>query len=236
MSKAVLTIDDAPSKITPKIIDYLKSKNITPIINFMGIKVNEYFEEAVYAVKSGFVIGNHSFGHPHFSEISLNEAREDIRKAENEIDRVYKTAGMKREYRVFRFPYGDKGGENEEELQKILHDEFHFDKLDSTAVNFPFWKKYHVAEDMDMMWSFDFVEYELSWNNGFTWDTIVKHIHDENPKQGGRLLGDDVFNVILMHDMEETDAFMENYYEKLIDYILSLGVEFVKPQFVTMYK
>lgn len=233
MSKAVLTIDDAPTKITPKMIDYLQSKNITPVINFMGVNVELHFEEAVYAAKSGIVIGNHSYIHEHFSSMILEECRADIQKAEDLINEVYKAAGMERKYRVFRFPFGDKGGENEKALQKMLKDEFHFDSLDSSEVTFHFWKEEHLDKDISMHWSFDFLEYELSWNNGFTWDSILQRIHDKNPVQGSPLLGDDVFNVVLMHDMESTNDFMDEYYVKIIEYVLSIGVEFVEPKFVT---
>lgn len=77
----------------------------------------------------------------------------------------------------------------------------------------------------------------MAWENDFTWDTIINHIHDKNPEMGGCLLGDkNTMNIILMHDMEETEAFMEKYYEKLIDYVLSCGVEFVKPKFISIDK
>ena len=60
--------------------------------------------------------------------------------------------------------------------------------LDDSEVTFPFWKKYHVDADIDMMWTFDFVEYQLAWKNGYTWDHIINRIHDEKPEQGGYLL------------------------------------------------
>lgn len=237
MSRAVLTIDDAPTKITPKIIDYLQSKDIVPVFNFMGCKIDEYFEEAVYAVKSGITIGNHSFSHPHFSSISLKECRDEIRKTEQEIDRVYAFAGMERQHRVFRFPYGDNGGEQAALIQRMLKEDFHFEKLDDSEIKLPFWKEEHIDQAIDMKWTFDFVEYQMAWENDFTWDTIMNHIHDKNPEMGGCLLGDkNTMNIILMHDMEETEAFMEKYYEKLIDYILSCGVEFVKPKFISFEK
>ena len=232
MSRAILTIDDAPSAITPRILDYLHGKGITPVVNFIGAKVDEYFSEAVYVAKKGIVIGNHSFSHPEFSSITLSECRDEIIKTEHEINRVYDAAGVKREHRVFRFPYGDKGGAQAAELQKMLRDEFAFDRLDDTEITFPIWKKYHLDTDTDMMWTFDFVEYQLAWNNGFTWDSIVNHIHDEKPVQGDRLLGEGITNIILMHDMEETNAFMDRYYEKLIDYVMSLNVEFIEPKFI----
>lgn len=236
MSRAILTIDDAPSKITPKIIDYLQSKGIVPVINFIGTKIDEYFDEAVYAAKSGAIIGNHSFSHPNFSSLTLQECRNEITKTEKEIDRVYEAIGMKREHRVFRFPYGDKGGTQSKALQKMLLDEFQFERLDDTNIDFPWWKENHLDTDIDMLWTFDFIEYQLAWNNGFTWDDIIKRIHNETPELGGYLLEENSNHIILLHDMEETDDFLEKYYEKIIDYITSCGVEFVKPQFITIQR
>lgn len=234
MSRAILTIDDAPTKITPRIVDYLRSKDIIPVINFIGSNVEKHFDEAVYAVKSGAIIGNHSFSHPHFSSLTLQECRNEIIKTEQEIDRVYNAAGMKREHRVFRFPYGDKGGTQSVLLQKMLLEEFRFERIDDSDINFPWWKEWHLDTDIDMFWTFDFEEYQLSWNNGFTWDHIINHIHNENPERGGYLNGKNTTNIILMHDTEETDEYLEKYYEKLIDYLLSCNVVFVTPQFLRL--
>lgn len=232
MSRAILTIDDSPSKITPQIIEYLQLKQIVPVINFIGARVDKYFDEAVCAVKSGAVIGNHSFSHPHFSELSLEECRNEILQTEQEINRVYNFAKMERRHRVFRFPYGDKGGAQAELLQKMLLEEFQFERLNDSEVTFPFWRKYHIDTDIDMMWTFDFLEYELTWNNGFTWEHIINRIHEEKPKQGGYLLDQESMSIILMHDHEETNKCVEKYYKKLIDYVLSCNVEFVNPQYV----
>ena len=231
MKKSILTIDDAPTKITPQIVDYLKTKKIHPVINFIGAAVADHFDEAVYAAKSGAVIGNHSFSHPHFSEISIDECREEIRKTEDEIDRVYEAASLERKYKVFRFPYGDKGGDNYDLIQKMLRDEFHFARLDSSEVTYPFWKHYHLDTDIDMKWSFDFVEYELAWDNDFSWETILHNIHDEHPEQGGVMLSDTSVNIVLMHDMESTNRCVDKYYEKLIDYVMDQGVTFMEPRF-----
>ena len=130
------------------------------------------------------------------------------------------------------FPYGDKGGENALLLQMMLKDEFRFERLDSSLVTFPFWKEYHVDTDIDMMWTWDFLEYQLPWNMGYTFESIQKAVHDPNPVQGGALLSSESENIILIHDMEDTDAFMPFYYEKLINYIMSCGVEFVEPSFI----
>ena len=59
MNTALLTIDDFSSGNTPAIVDYLKEKGIKIIFFATGKNVEEYYEEAIYAVKSGMIVGNH---------------------------------------------------------------------------------------------------------------------------------------------------------------------------------
>ena len=63
MSKAYLRIDDSPSKITRSFIDYLSEKNINPIIFAVGENIDNNFDSALYALKKGAIIGNHSYSH-----------------------------------------------------------------------------------------------------------------------------------------------------------------------------
>ncbi len=232
MSKAYLTIDDSPSKITPAMMDYLCEKGIVPVMNYIGENIETNFEEALYAIKRGAIIGNHSYTHVHFSELTLKECREEIRRTEETIDHAYKCAGVEREHKVFRFPFGDRGGDKQEALQKMLREEFEFERLDSTEVPFPFWKENRLDTDTDMMWSFDFIEYQLAWDNGFTYESILDRIHDKNPTQGGPLLQEGAMHVMLMHDHEATNECLPEYYRKLVDYVMEQGVEFVTPKFL----
>lgn len=120
MSKAYLTIDDVSTENTPIIMDYLNEKGITPILFSVGENVKTHWDEALYALKKGAVIGNHSYTHPHFSDLTLSECRNEIIKQENILDELYHSAGIARKYKPIRFPYGDKGGKNKEDLQKFL--------------------------------------------------------------------------------------------------------------------
>ena len=117
MSKAILTIDDIASKNTPAIVDYLCEKHIKAVLFAVGENVEKYFDEAVYALQKGMIVGNHSYSHPSFSKLSLEEGIAEIEKNEEVLTRLYEKAGVAREAKVFRFPYGDKGGENKEALQ-----------------------------------------------------------------------------------------------------------------------
>ena len=232
MSRAYLTIDDSPTKFTPGIVDYLGEKGIVPVINFIGENIEKHFKEAVYVAQKGIVIGNHSFTHPHFSELTLEECREEIKKTEAKINDVYKAAGVKRIHRVFRFPYGDKGGVNKGLIQRMLKEEFAFERLDDREIKYNWWSDNNLDKDIDMFWTFDFREYELNWGKGYSYNDIIERILDKNPKSGGALLEEDSMHIVLIHDIEETYEVLPNYFEKIIDYTLSKGVKYVKPKFI----
>ena len=68
-------------------------------------------------------IGNHSFSHPYFSELSFEECTEQILRTEDILNRIYApiaSEGIERPHKLFRFPYGDKGGEHKDRLQEFL--------------------------------------------------------------------------------------------------------------------
>ena len=110
MNTALLTIDDVSSCITPAIVDDLCARGIKAVMFAVGMNVERLWNEAVYAVQKGMIVGNHSYSHPAFSDLTVEEAIADIEKCEEVLDRLYQAAGVARQYRPFRFPYGDKGG------------------------------------------------------------------------------------------------------------------------------
>ena len=71
MSSGILTIDDVASKNTPAIVDYLKEKGIAPVMFAEGKKTEEHYEEAIYALQAGVIIGNHSYSHPRLRNVRL---------------------------------------------------------------------------------------------------------------------------------------------------------------------
>ena len=60
MIKAIMTIDDIASKNTPAIVDFLKENKIPAIMFAWGESVERYRENALYALKNGIIVGNHS--------------------------------------------------------------------------------------------------------------------------------------------------------------------------------
>lgn len=231
MSKAYLTIDDISSELTKDFIDYVVGKGITPIMFAVGENLEKYFEEAVYALRKGAIVGNHTYSHRGFSQISFEECTEEIQKCEVLLNKVYEAAGMERKYKIFRFPYGDRGNETGERIQTYLK-ENNFCRIDDSAIYFDWYKEYKLNEGMDIFWTFDFEEYQLSWDNGYNYESIKQKINDKNPDNGGALLEEGSMHIVLIHDIPDCNRVMPDYYKTILDYVISLGVEFITPQFI----
>lgn len=233
MSTAYLTIDDGPTKNTKQIIDYLIDKNITPIMFFWGERLEEARENAIYALKKGALIGNHSYTHPHFSSIKLEQCIEEIERMEEALNSLYQEAGVIREHKIFRFPYGDKGGENKEALQEYLSSHG-FSKLDYSLITYDWYFDNKLDKDYDTYWTFDYEEYRLHYDKAFSYEMVYDHIANPKPANGGSLQEEGAHNILLIHDHQLTDEIISGYFYDLIDRTLAAGVDFLKPQFVSM--
>ncbi len=231
MIKALLTIDDISSENTVDIVKYLNELDITVIMFAVGQWVEKNHEPAIYALQHGMIVGNHSYSHPEFSGLSMEEAIAEIEKCEEVLEKIYRQAGVERRYRPFRFPYGDKGGENRAALQKYLSDKA-FDKVRDTRITYPWWKEYGHDRDIDTMWTFDFEEYRIRKGSGFTMDDVIKRVQDQDPANGAPMLAEGGNHIILLHAHDETEELVPEYYKTLISILLSHGVEFEKPQFM----
>lgn len=231
MIKALLTIDDVSSANTPAIVDYLCEKNIKAVMFMVGQWAEDHPDELVYALKHGMIVGNHSYTHPHFSEISFEEAKCEIEKNEVVLNSFYQKAGIERQYRPFRFPYGDKGGSNKDKLQQYLR-ENGFDKIDDTGLGYPWWRKRGLDKDIDTFWTFDFAEYNIRPGSGFVLEDVMKRIHDKDPKGGAVLFEENSSHILLLHAHDETEALVPGYYKIFIEELLENGVEFTDPRFI----
>ena len=231
MSLAIFTIDDVSSRNTRAITDYLVEKDIVPVMFAVGENVLKHYDEAIYAVSKGMIVGNHSFSHPAFSELTLNEAISEIEKCEKVLDQLYKDASVTRKYRPFRFPYGNKGGENKIAIQSYLR-ENGFHKLDDRKISFPWWRENELNTDIDTFWTFDFEEYRIAWNDGFTRECSLAKMEDPNPSKGGALYGKDHLNIVLTHAIDETEALWPGYYKEMIERSIANGVTFIHPEFL----
>ena len=231
MIKAILTIDDIASKNTPAIVDYLCDKGIRVVMFAWGEMVEKNYDNAVYALKKGMIVGNHSFSHPNFSKLTFEQGVSEIEKCEKLLDKLYKDAGVERKFRPFRFPYGDKGGENKEAFQRYLTEKG-FDKLDDRTITYPWWKEEGLDRDIDTYWTFDFAEYNIRRGNHFTIDDVWKRVNDPAPESGAAILKDGGNHIILLHAHDETEELVPGYYKLFIDKLLENGIEFVQPNFI----
>ncbi len=230
MIRAVLTIDDVASKNTPAIVDYLKGKGIQAVMFAVGCKIEQYPEQAAYAVKNGMILGNHSYSHPAFSKLSIEKCMKEIDQCENALAKLYQSAGIERRIRPFRFPYGDKGGMNKAALQRYLSEKG-FNKLKDTQIPYQWWKENSLDKDIDTFWTFDFEEYMIRPGSAFTKEDVWRKMHDPNPGLGAPLFAENGHHIILLHAHDETEELMPGYYQLLIDHLLENGVTFDVPEF-----
>ena len=231
MINAVLTIDDIASDNTPAVVDYLCEKGIKAVMFAWGEMVESHYEQALYALKNGVIVGNHSYSHPHFSELTVEEGIAEIEKCEKVLDKLYADAGVERKYRPFRFPYGDKGGDNKEAFQRYFR-ENGFDKLDDRRISYPFWKMNGLDKDIDTLWTFDFMEYCIRRGSGFTADDVMKRIYDSAPKTGAPILEDGGNHIVIIHAHDETEELVPGYYKQFLGTLLDNGVSFDEPKFI----
>ena len=231
MNSALLTIDDIASKNTPAIVDYLNEKRIKAILFATGQNVERYYEEALYAVKNGMIVGNHSYSHPAFSSLSMKECMEEIEKCEIVLERLYKDSGVERVFRPFRFPYGNKGGDNKNALQKYLREKG-FQKVDDTHITYPWWRENSLDTDIDTFWTFDFEEYKIRQGSEFTKESVWKKMHDTNPESGAVLFAENNRHILLLHAHDETEEMLPEYYKLFIEHLLENGLVFEEPAFL----
>lgn len=129
VSRVYLTIDDAPSINMNKKIDFLTQCSIPALFFCRGEFIQMRPESVVYAIQNGFLIGNHSYSHPYFSEIPLVDCFDEITKTETLIEQCYQNADVRRPCKIIRLPFGDRGAgsngqhpntaEEKEKVEKI---------------------------------------------------------------------------------------------------------------------
>jgi len=166
---AHLTIDDSPSAKMQEKIDYLNAKGIPAIFFVRGEFVSYNRPALISALEHGFILGNHSFSHPPFSQRTLAQCIEEIEKTEFILEDLYKEARVERKWKLIRFPFGDKGGGRDwltkesqlinrkvQEIQDYLRAK-KFHKGVFNNITFSYFSR--MNSFIDMPWTFDAYEY-----------------------------------------------------------------------------
>ncbi len=175
-----LTIDDAPGMHFTSKVDYLKQHNIPAIFFCIGNLMAKRKEEVVAAIHKGYVIANHSYSHPHFSKITIEQAKQEISKTDDLINEIYLLAGVERKHYWFRFPYGDKGDKlngyvlpspkfygdwfRKPDLKRKSAIQDHLKQLgysqpDFSNIQYAFMRDNQLFNDIDWHWTFDIMEW-----------------------------------------------------------------------------
>jgi len=234
MSRFYLTIDDSPTKCSREKLEFLNSRDIRAIWFCVGEYIPAASSFLTDCIKTGHFIGNHSYSHPHFSEISLEAAKKEVLKTDNLIDELYRASSQPRPAKLFRFPYGDQGNNvdgiasskpagirNKKLVRQFLIDEGfqsgpftnvqYFGKYAANRASDPFWG-----------WSYDMQEYAI--HLGGKLKLTIQEIRD-NLHQYLQTFDGDKDQIVLIHDHEDTNQ----YFPELIKQMLDQGIKFRIP-------
>ncbi|MCM1988515.1 polysaccharide deacetylase family protein [Oceanirhabdus seepicola] len=249
--KVYLTIDDAPSKDFREKVDYLYERNIPAIFFCIGENIIKYEEDVIYAIRKGFIIGNHSFNHKYFSNMTLVECKDSIKKTDDIIEELYIKSNIDRPMKLFRFPHFDQGGDLNSEayegkwskpkcewsvyekndkrlsIQEFLS-ELGYIQPKFEGINIKFFSDKTLMEGIDIRCTFDQMEYFLDVKDApygmYKEESILHRIDEDVPYEGRSLNCYETADIILIHDQEKTTRL---FYE-IIDRYLEKKFEFLK--------
>jgi len=213
MVKVYLTIDDGPSSDFLEKVRFLHSLGIPAVFFCRGDFLELREKEVVLAVRKGFMIGNHSYNHPHFSELEIDRAIEQILHTDRIIERIYEKAGVERHAKLFRFPYGDRGSGREvneswPELARPREGRRARELL----------KFLRSLGYVEMLWTFETLEWSVFKSyHGHS----VRDIEDVFSRIN-RLFGRSRKEIVLIHDHPET----RGLFPRIIEKFLECGAEF----------
>lgn len=122
MPTAYLTIDDAPASDMPAKTAVLVEHGVPALFFCEGRRLAAHPEHAHEAVERGFHLGNHTYSHRRASSLSSGAFAAEVDRTETLLDDVYDAASVSRPGPLFRFPYGDRGGDNRELFRAMLTD------------------------------------------------------------------------------------------------------------------
>jgi mannan endo-1,4-beta-mannosidase len=240
---AYLTIDDGPTAATGRKLDFLVARKIPAVLFCTGSALERERAAAVDALKRGFVLGNHSYDHPHFSALPIEECLAQIRRTDAIIESIHAEAGVPRRAKYFRFPYGDKGSRtggnafakpsadgaaHKAAIQGFLR-ELGYTLPELPGVTYPRWRTV-LAADVDWYWTYDVKEWALDVQPP---EPDVRTVEDLGLRMD-RLAPGDGFGlntagsdeVILIHDHAHTDAL----FEPLVARLQAKGLKFALPE------
>jgi len=101
-----LTIDDGPGNYMSEILDTLGNQKVVFYIVGDRVTTKEDYQNLHSAIEKGHILGNHSYSHCQFPRINRTQAKQEIEKTDDLIEKVHKETGIPRTHKLFRFPRG----------------------------------------------------------------------------------------------------------------------------------
>lgn len=224
-----LTIDDAPSDDFRNKVNFLVQNNIPAIFFCVGKYITPKREnDIIYAIKKGFLIGSHSWNHSNFENLSKSQIREEISKTDELLNKLYDDAGVKRNIKLFRFPFIKKGGSNRDYTQLVLRDLGYespkFENIIITPYN-------EQKGDLDVSCTYDTMDWTVADGSYMFGINSLKDIYarmDEDKPFEGRSLNYEKSNdIIMMHDDER----IKDIFQLIIKRLIDKGIKFELPKF-----
>ncbi|SRR6056297_831670 len=225
---AYFTIDDSPGKYTTRKVDLLKKKKIPALFFCRGDFMEKNPEPVIYALKNGFVAGNHAYSHTPFSKLTIDECLNEILKTDQIIDDLYEKAKVSRGKKYFRYPFGTKGNIRfgnpmiflREFDKKFNAVENHLKQLGYEPLKIENFRKRYpegfIMNDTDTFWTRDIKEWQIRKYN-LKFDSIEKRMDKSFSSRNGN-------EIILVHDHEET----QDYFERIVNKLILKGFEFLE--------
>lgn len=221
-------------------MNLLYKKNIPVVWFCIGQLIEARPEPLIEAIHRGFIIANHSYSHPAFSSISIEQSQEEIKRTDDLIDSLYQRAGVPRPAKWFRFPYGDKGDlkkgrvfnhwkRGDQKRKKTIQEQLAqlgYTQPAFEEVTYQFMRKADLYKDLDWAWTFDIMEWALlekrSTQGLDSIEKIISRMKKNRPKDCRGFLGFEKrwlaspsAEVILLHDHVETTVYFEQIVEEL---------------------
>ncbi|RKN64321.1 polysaccharide deacetylase family protein [Paenibacillus ginsengarvi] len=100
-----LTFDDGPDeRFTPQVLDVLKAYGVKATFFLLGKKAEAHPAIVKRIVREGHAIGNHSYRHPLFTKITVDQFADEVGRTEEVLNRII---GYRP--KLLRPPYGEIG-------------------------------------------------------------------------------------------------------------------------------
>lgn len=107
-----LTFDDGPSKYTGPLLDTLKALNVKATFFVLGDNVRKNPEAFKRIIKAGHSVGNHTYDHKHFKNLSDAQILEEFKLTDKELKKFDITT------KLVRIPWGNISDEQIKLLPK----------------------------------------------------------------------------------------------------------------------